>query len=71
MGTRPIGKGRGNEMTEFEMGFWAQERLREEREAAAVRRMLRAARPKTHSEHSWRRLAVALTGRTAGRAEAS
>jgi hypothetical protein len=59
-------------MTEFEMGFWAQHRLREQREAAAIRRMLRAARQETGTDRSWwDRLSVALTRRTARRAEAS
>jgi hypothetical protein len=59
-------------MTELEIGFWAQHRLREQREAAAIRRMLRATGDETGSDRSWRdRLAVALTRRTARRAEAS
>jgi hypothetical protein len=59
-------------MTEFEMGFWAQHRLREQREAAAIQRMLRAARHETGSDRSWwERLAVVLTRRTTRRAEAS
>jgi len=59
-------------MTEFEMGFWAAERLREQQEAAATRRLLRATRNQPRPARSWRaRLAVALTGRPARRAEAS
>jgi hypothetical protein len=59
-------------MTEFEMGFWATERMREEQEAAATRRLLRATRHEPRPARSWRaRLAAALTGRPARRAETS
>ena len=59
-------------MTEFEMRFWAEERMREHQEAAAIRRLLRANRHEPRPARSWRaRLAAALTGRPARRAEAS
>ena len=59
-------------MTEFAMRFWAEERLREQQEAAATRRLLRATRSEPRPARSWRaRLAVALTGRPARQAEAS
>ena len=59
-------------MTEFAMRFWAEERLREQHEAAATRRLLRATRNEPRPARSWRaRLAVALTGRPARQAGAS